>query len=111
MSPLPCGHLLAACRAGAEMVTAVESVRHMAETATSCVVFNGYSKQIHVVHRDGRFLKLGRDMQSPADLLVFEVRAMEFINNSSAQALWRELSIQTAHEILSGTRAIALLAK
>jgi len=55
------------------MVTAVESVGHMADTATSCVAFNGYSKQVHVVHRDGRFLKLGQDMQSPADLLVFEV--------------------------------------
>eukprot|EP00775_Hariotina_reticulata_P006410 gene6410-6641_t len=45
----------------------------MAETASSCVAFNGYSDQVHVLHRDGRFLKLGRDMHSPADLLVFEV--------------------------------------
>lgn len=71
---------LLACRGGAESVTAVESVRHLAETASAVVALNGYLSSIHVVHKDGRYLTVGEpnamndcDMAHPADLLAFEV--------------------------------------
>ncbi len=68
------------CRAGADEVTAVESVGHLAEVAEHIIAINGGSHAITVVHKDGRYLTSGTqpdgrpgDMTSPADLLVFEV--------------------------------------
>lgn len=71
-------------RAGADRVTAVESVRHLAETAQTVVALNGCANRISVLHEDGRHLSVeGRgsssdkpmhhDMPRPADLLAFEV--------------------------------------
>jgi protein-L-isoaspartate O-methyltransferase len=72
-------------RAGADRVTAVESIRHLAETAQSIVALNGCANRINVVHKDGRYLSveghssdsndrpMQHDMPRPADLLAFEV--------------------------------------
>jgi hypothetical protein len=60
------------CRCGADYATAVESVRHMADTANHTVALNNLSKQISVVHKDARFLS-SDDIQGGADLVVFEV--------------------------------------
>jgi hypothetical protein len=65
-------------------VTAVESVRHLAETARAIVALNGCANRINVLHKDGRYLSvegqsssgakpMHYDMPSPADLLAFEV--------------------------------------
>lgn len=67
------------CRAGASTITAVESVRHLAETAISIVSLNGLSQKIDVIHKDGRYLTVGgqqatSDLPRRADLLAFEVR-------------------------------------
>lgn len=59
---------------------AVESVRHLAETARDAVALNGLRATVKVIHKDGRYLTVAQesgsgDMQRPADLLVFEVTA------------------------------------
>lgn len=84
--------LLLACRAGADAVTAVESVRHLAETATDIVALNGYDDRIKILHKDGRYLKVGKqdenaDMTRQADLLVFEVRCARMDRFALSQPL------------------------
>lgn len=71
------------CRAGATAATAVESVRHMADTASFTTCVNGYSSGIKVVHKDARYLSPVdiRDQNTsqsikPADLAVFEVTTL-----------------------------------
>lgn len=57
----------------------MESVRHLAETASGVIAMNGLNNTINVVHKDGRYLTIDSqqataDMPRPADLLAFEVR-------------------------------------
>jgi tRNA1(Val) A37 N6-methylase TrmN6 len=77
-------HVCLLHRAGADRVTAVESVRHLAETAQAAVALNGCANRIGVVHKDARYLSvegqgssndrpMHHDMPRPADLLAFEV--------------------------------------
>eukprot|EP00882_Tetradesmus_deserticola_P031301 GHRQ01035390.1.p1 GENE.GHRQ01035390.1~~GHRQ01035390.1.p1 ORF type:complete len:302 (+),score=85.80 GHRQ01035390.1:224-1129(+) len=72
------------CRAGADRVTAAESVRHLAETAQATVALSSCANRINVLHKDGRYLtvkgqssssgnRVRHDMPRPADLLAFEV--------------------------------------
>lgn len=72
------------CRAGADQVVAVESSRHLAAVAERVIALNGCSRQVSVVHKDGRYLDVGPrpdgapgDMHAAADMLVFEVRRRE----------------------------------
>lgn len=63
-----------ACRCGAGKATAVESVRHMADTANHVVALNGFNNKIKVVHKDARYLSSDSSgVDTPADLMVFEV--------------------------------------
>lgn len=70
---------LAACRAGADKVTAVEAVGHLADMADRIIARHGYP-QVEVLHKDGRYVTIGPqadgrkgDMDQAADMLVFEV--------------------------------------
>lgn len=66
-------HVLLTHRGGASYVTAVESVRHMADTANKVVSLNNQAScSIDVVHKDARYLDTTNT--TPADVAVFEVR-------------------------------------
>lgn len=69
-----------ACRCGADKATAVEAVRHMADTATHVLALNGLAN-ITVVHKDARYLD-SADVPAAADLLVFEVSGVQTCQHS-----------------------------
>lgn len=69
---LPAVAAVCKCRCGADFASAVESVRHMADTANNTVARNNLSKHVSIVHKDARFLS-SDDIQGKADLVVFEV--------------------------------------
>lgn len=60
----------------------MEACRHLAATAEHVVALNGCAHAVRIMHKDARFLDVGRrrdgspgDLPAPADMLVFEVRA------------------------------------
>ena len=64
---------LMAARAGARQVTACESLPVMAQMARRIVEQNGMAQRITVVAKPSQDLKLGQDLDQPADLLVTEI--------------------------------------
>ena len=62
-----------AARAGAAKVTACEKLSHVARAARQVIEDNGYSDIITVVEKSSEHIRVGIDMERPADVLVSEI--------------------------------------
>jgi len=62
-----------ASRAGAKHVLGCESVGILAEIATKIINQNGFKNKISIVHKHSNNLKLGRDLNDKADILIAEL--------------------------------------
>jgi len=76
-----------AARAGAAKVTSCEMVDVVAEQARHIVALNGFADRITVLSKASTDLKVGRDLETPADLLVSEILSNELIGEGVVPAL------------------------
>lgn len=68
-----------AAKIGARKVTTCEAVPEIAETAQAIVAENGFTPPVTVIPKISSKLKIGKDMDEPADLLVSEILSSEFL--------------------------------
>ncbi|MDW7774456.1 MAG: protein arginine N-methyltransferase [Desulfobulbaceae bacterium] len=66
-------------RLGARQVTTCETVAEIAETAKDIVASNGFTPPVTVINKMSSKLKIGKDMDEQADLLVSEILSSEFL--------------------------------
>jgi tetratricopeptide (TPR) repeat protein len=71
-----------AARAGAEHVTACESVGALADIARDIVARNGLSDRITIIHKHSRDLIVGEDLPRPADILITETFDAGLLNEN-----------------------------
>jgi SAM-dependent methyltransferase len=70
---------LMAARAGARVVTC-ETNEVAAAMAVELAALNGYSDRIEVIARNSKALRVGRELERPADLLICDIFADELLN-------------------------------
>jgi len=66
-------------RLGAKQVTTCEAIPEIAETAQDIIKENGLSPPVTVVPKISSKMKVGKDMDERADLLVSEILSSEFL--------------------------------
>ena len=64
---------LMAAKAGAAKVTACEKLAPLAKVARQVVEDNGYADRITVIEKDSAYIRVGIDMERPADVLISEI--------------------------------------
>jgi tetratricopeptide (TPR) repeat protein len=76
-----------AARAGAEHVTACESVGVLADIANEIVALNGLSDRITIIHKHSTDLIVGQDMPRQADILVNEIFDTGLLNENCLETI------------------------
>lgn len=71
-----------AARAGAEHVTACESLGALADLAREIVALNGLADRITIIHKHSTDLVVGRDLPRPADILINEIFDAGLLNEN-----------------------------
>ena len=76
-----------AAREGAAKVIACERDPAVAEAARETVFRNGYSDRVSVIAKDSRELRIGVDLEAPADILLWDNLSNDLISAGAADAL------------------------
>ncbi|MEE4451359.1 50S ribosomal protein L11 methyltransferase [Novosphingobium resinovorum] len=76
-----------AVRAGASHVIACERDPHVARAASEAIARNGFADRITVLPVDSRELQVGRDLAEPADVLLWDNLANNFLGAGCAATL------------------------
>lgn len=68
-----------AARGGATRIVTCEIVPVIAETAERIVALNGYSDRIRVIGKNSQHLRIGEDLDEPADILISEILSCDLL--------------------------------
>ena len=103
---------LMAARAGAPAVTTCEMSSPLANIASKIIQKNGYADRVGVINKKSTYLKVGKDLPEPADLLIFEVFDIGLLGEHFLPALRhakRNLLTEDAIIIPASAKIFALL--
>lgn len=76
-----------AANLGAHEINTCETNSIMANTATKIIADNNFSKKINVIQKKSNAIKVGEDINKPADVLVFEIFSSNLLSEEVLSSL------------------------